>query len=120
MGQHFSKKIRKFSESISIPEAGIRLKYDFEFREKEFININNVIVIDYRFERIEEILISKDVIKYILTLPNGYLLLSKFGIDRGYPRTASEISEETGLTKKAINYWVNKNIELCKNHFIFI
>ena len=53
-------------------------------------------------------MMNEDFKNKILEIPYGEILIKRYGLDRGYKRTAKELADELGMTPKTINYWCDK------------
>lgn len=118
MDQHFVEKLIKFSQSITTPTHTTE-KRKKQMKKYDFLDYSTVDAITLGFENaVEDKLLVEHVINYLDSIPNGNIILLRYGVDRGYGRTVDELSDELNMTHKKINYWLKKNETKCRQHFL--
>ena len=124
MEQHFCLKLAQLS-SVKTPDSRVE-KQDL-YESEDDVNIislddcneesNSNLSYSFDFDALCDKMLLSDVIDYIDSKKHGYVLLKRYGIDRGYKRTVAETAQELGLTPKKVNYWCDKIITDCQEHF---
>lgn len=120
INSEFKKSKKELQAVISTNFSDIEsLNKDLDFGDDVSITLSDTIS-DDMFESIEDTLNNKDnnnkITKVLNTLKprDKKIIIDLFGLDGGFPKTLSDISEEIGLSKEMVRQIRNKTLDKLK------